>query len=292
MDVMLAVLMAFLFIGVGMSLRPSDFAKGVSHPKAFIWTLLCQYFIVPAVSFGACLALSIPPPVALGIMIMTFCPSATSSDVYTFVFKGDIPFSVSLDAVSSVITPFTVPFFTMWAGQYLYGTTKEIKLPVGETIAKGILVIIVPMTIGMILRKITPVFAKRTKRPFEIFSSLVIMFVVVMLTTKNWKVISSNLFPAVPISIALVMFSLSLGPLGKRLFRIPERISRTISFQLSIQNGILPLFVATLLGMPEVLSGIGPYAITMLIVAYTWGYYREKMVPLNRFKGTALKAAA
>jgi bile acid:Na+ symporter, BASS family len=224
-------------------------------------------------------------------MIIIACPSANSSDIYNLVFKGDLAFSVSLDAISSITTPFTVPLIAVWASGIFYGKANEVDLPLLPTVAKGFALIVAPMVLGMTIRRISPSFCKRLKQPFEVVSGVVLVLVVLGGVAKSWKVIKNDLGSALLPCAIIVLIALVYGLLGKLLLRIPERHSRTISFQLAIQNGSLPLLVSSMLGMPELVSGIAAYVIAMMMISYVWGYFLKQLVPLNRFKGAIIPQA-
>jgi BASS family bile acid:Na+ symporter len=284
MEVFVPVALIFLFVGVGMTLTWQDFTHAFKYPRAFLFALSGQYIVYPLVCFGICSALNAPPPVALAIMLITFCPNSPNSNLYTFLFKGDTAFSVSLGAVNAIITPFTIPFLTKFAGDYFYGDTKSIELPVAKTILQGIATGVVPMFVGMMLRRFNLMFARWSKRPFEILSGIVLFILVLGLTVKNIVNIKSNLLSAVPITVLACGFGFIYGTFGKRILRVPERMSRTIAFEICMQNTLTALFISQLLGMPELIAGIGPYGIFMLILCFLYGYFLEKVVPINRYK--------
>jgi predicted Na+-dependent transporter len=157
--------------------------------------------------------LPLQPEIAVGLMIVAICPSGPSSNVLTYLAKGDVALSVTLTAFSSIITIFTIPFLASFTLQHFMGESAAISLPIGSTMAQIFLIIVLPLVMGMTIRHYFPLLAKSlepiTNRLAVIFLA-VIIFLLMMATAfmgyvLPWGQMSfwgatviTNLFSAIP----------------------------------------------------------------------------------------------
>ena len=162
--VLLPLALAIVMLGMGLSLLPVDFKRITRYPKAVAVGTVCQILLLPLI--GALIALVVPmqPEIAVGLIILAVCPGGPSSNLVTYLAKGDVALSVSLTAVSSVITVFTIPLFANLALQYFLGTNTEIALPIGSTMLQIFLITLLPIVVGMAIRQQFPGTARRLEK--------------------------------------------------------------------------------------------------------------------------------
>ena len=106
------LLPAALFIimwGLGLSLTWEDFKRGAKKPLPVALGVLCQMVLLPILGFGVAMLLGLSGPLAVGLVILSLCPGGVTSNLLSFLSKGDLALSITLTAISSVLTPFTVP---------------------------------------------------------------------------------------------------------------------------------------------------------------------------------------
>lgn len=285
MGTVVAILLGIVFFGIGLSLTPKDFSRAFSYGWSFVYAASCQYIIFPLICFGICNLFQLSPLASVGIMLVSFSPSATTSNIYTFLFKGDAAFSVSLTAISTIVTPITISTLTEISADYFYGEAKAIDLPVAQTIFQMLLTSVGPLILGMIVRRLNLMFALSTKRAVNIISGIIIVFIVVGLVLQSRQYVVPSFKESGLAGAILVVIALLLGQVP-RLFKVSERIQRAISFEICLQNSAFTILVAlNILKMPELIMGIGPYSLLMFFGAFAWGYYLEKKRPMNRFRG-------
>jgi bile acid:Na+ symporter, BASS family len=99
-----------VMIGLGLSLTLADFRRVFVYPKAVTLGLVAQLIGQPLVGFGLALLFNAPPTIAMGLIILASCPSGVTSNAYTFAARADVPLCVTLSALTSIITVFTIPF--------------------------------------------------------------------------------------------------------------------------------------------------------------------------------------
>ena len=152
--VVLPLALAIIMLSMGLSLVPEDFLRVTKYPKAVAIGLISQLILLPIIGFIIAKIVPMQPAIAMGLMIIALCPGGVSSNVITFLAKGDVALSVTLTAFSSFITVFTIPIFGNLAYQHFIGKTAAIALPIGATILQIFLMTLLPISLGMIFRQI------------------------------------------------------------------------------------------------------------------------------------------
>ena len=163
--VLLPLALAIMMLGMGLSLVPEDFRRITRYPKAVAVGVVCQIVLLPLI--GALIALVVPmqPELAVGLIVLAVCPGGPSSNLVTYLAKGDVALSVTLTAFSSIITVFTIPLFTNLALQHFLGERAAIALPIGSTMLQIFLITLLPTAIGMAIRHQFPGSARRLEKP-------------------------------------------------------------------------------------------------------------------------------
>ena len=162
------ILPASLFVimlGMGLALKPMDFKMVILRPKAVLIGLVAQMLILPLIAYGIVLLFGMTGALAMGMMILALCPGGTTSNLYTYLAKGDIALSVTLTSIVSLIAPFTVPLFIVMFMGMLMGQEEYIHLPVLKTILQLVVITIIPISIGMVINYFKPVFAEKAEKP-------------------------------------------------------------------------------------------------------------------------------
>lgn len=148
-------------LGMGLTLLPEDFKRVTRYPKAVAIGLISQLLFLPIVGFLVVLLVPMQPEIAVGLMVLALCPGGPSSNMITYLAKGDVALSVTLTALSSTITVFTIPIFTNLSLQYFAGQNAAIALPIGQTMLQIFAIALVPIGLGMLIRQQFPDLARR-----------------------------------------------------------------------------------------------------------------------------------
>jgi bile acid:Na+ symporter, BASS family len=262
--IVLPLALFVVMLGMGLSLRLGDFTRVFKQPKALALGIACQMLLLPLVALALIATLRISPALSVGLMVLALCPGGTTSNMFTYLSRGDIALSISLTAVVSLVTPFTIPPLVNLALQNLQGASHDISLPLGQTIGTLVAITLVPAAIGMAINAKKPELAARSERIVKILSLVALFAIIGALVKKEW----SNLpgwFAEVGAATALLNVStMALGfgaALAARLAR-PQAIS--IGIEVGIQNGTTALFVtSTLLANPEMSIAPAIYSLIM-----------------------------
>jgi len=267
----------FLFtvmVAMGLSLTVDDLMEVVRKPKAILAGLSAQMLILPALGIGFGILLESPPVIAAGAIILTACPGGITSNAYVFASRADIALSIGLTTVASVITVFSVPFFTLLALNLHMDRSEIPDLPATEmmwTLAK---LTIVPVALGMTLRWLKSDVALRLIEPLRIITLVALIVIVVIGTVTAWDTIVENLWTAGILMTAINVTAMACGYGIGKLMKLPFPQQASITFEVGVQNLSLALFVAfTFLKSPELAIATLVYALIMKLTAMSFVWY-------------------
>ena len=267
--ILLPLALAIVMLGMGLSLLPVDFGRITRYPKAVAVGTVCQILLLPLI--GALITLVVPmqPEIAVGLIILTVCTGGPSSNLVTYLAKGDVALSVSLTAVSSIITVFTIPFFANLALQHFLGTNAEIALPIGSTMLQIFLITLLPTAIGMAIRHQFPATARRLEKQMSRLATGLLALIIMLLL-----VIEASRLPGflVQVGIGVVLLNILAmltGFLAGKVFRLSPPQQICIAIEVGIQNGTLAIAItAGLLNNPDMAVPAAVYSLFMYITGF------------------------
>lgn len=232
--IVLPVLIALMF-QLGIELDRQAFAGVARRPAAVVAGLLGQLALLPLIAFGVGLAFRLPPVYFLGLLLVACCPGGSSSNVFSMLAKGDVALSVTLTALSSLITLFTIPLVMGFAARFVaVHAGAAIELPVGKLLVQNIVLLFLPMLCGALFRHWRPRAARR------VHELLAAVFFVQYAST-----ILENLGVLGLAAGALILLAMAGGSLLARLFRLRRAVRRTIVIEVGMQNAAQAIAVAT-----------------------------------------------
>ena len=262
--IILGVALMFTMWGMGLSLALEDFKRVLQKPKAVALGLVNQLILLPLIGYALLLAFPTSPEVAVGIMILAACPGGPTSNLMSLLAKADTALSVTLTAITSLVTIITIPFIVNFGLEQFAGEGQTIQLPILETIGKMVAVMIVPMALGMFIKSKNEDFAKKMDRPVRIISVVLLAIIIIGLIISKKDVISSYFVQAGVLALLLNVVTMLIGFASARLFSLSTKQSTTISLETGIQNGTLALAVAITLLNNEA-YGIAPAVYSLLM---------------------------
>jgi bile acid:Na+ symporter, BASS family len=265
--VFLPLALAFIMLGMGLSLTIKDFKNILVYPKAMIIGLGNQLILLPVFGFALIQLFGLSGAMAVGIMILAACPGGATSNLITHLSKGDIALSISLTAISSFITILTIPLIVNFAINF-FGEEGSVTLPVLETIIQIMGVTVVPVSIGMVLKKRFPKLALMADKPVRIASALIFASVLLAAILKERDSIVEFFVLSGPVMLSLNILTLVVGYFLATVFILPKRQRLTISIESGIQNGTLGIMIAaTLLKNSEMTIPIAIYSLIMFMTS-------------------------
>jgi BASS family bile acid:Na+ symporter len=265
--VFLPLSLAIIMLGMGMTLIPADFTRIIKYPKAILIGFTNQFIFLPIIGFSLAIAFNLSPVMAVGLMILAISPGGPPSNLITQVCKGNIALSVTLTAISSFVSILTIPFILSYALDYFgTGTNASIKLPILDTIIQIMGITLIPISIGMLIRRFKTSFAIRMEKPLRTASTVIFMVVFIAVVAANFSIIGPAMKEVGLVTLLLNSITLGLGYVTARLFKLNLKNAISITVESGIQNGALAFVIATsLLNNIEMGMPTAAYVIWMYI---------------------------
>jgi BASS family bile acid:Na+ symporter len=267
--VFLPLSLAIIMLGMGMTLIVSDFTRILKKPKDILIGLTNQLIFLPIIGFSLANAFNLSPIMAIGLIILATCPGGPTSNLITQVCRGNIALSVTLTAITSILSVLTIPFILSYALAY-FGTDTNvtIKLPILDTILQIMVITIIPISIGMLIRRFKIKFAKRLEKSMRIASTVIFALVFLAVLAANFSIIGKAMREVGLVTLLLNIITMGFGYLTARLFKLNLKSVISITVESGIQNGTLAFVIATsILNNVEMGIPTGAYAIWMFITA-------------------------
>lgn len=266
-QVLLPISLAIIMFGMGMTLTVSDFTRILKYPKAVFIGLTNQLIFLPIIGFSLAVAFDLDPIMAVGLMTLAVAPGGPTSNLITQVCRGNIALSVTLTAIASCLSILTIPFILSSALDYFgAGTGTVIQLPVLDTILQIMVITIIPISIGMYVRKRKTAFADRMENPMRRASTIIFILVFIAVIAANKDLLSDAIQRVGPVTLALNLVTMGTGYLTARIFNLTFADSISVTIESGIQNGTLAfVIVTTILQNVEMGIPIGMYSIWMFI---------------------------
>ena len=264
--VLLPAILAFIMFSLGLGLTPLDFARIVRQPRALLVGMLCHFVLLPLVCFGLLKVVGLAGAFAVGFMILAACPTGTTSNLLTYIARGDVALALSFTAVASVLTIFTLPLIVAWSLAHFAGTSQAVAVPVATMMGQIFLMLGVPVALGMGVRHAWPVQTMKWEPRATRLATLLFVLIVVAAVIRNWALLRDNFGSLAGFAVGLNVIMLLCGFLVAWLARLSRRQSVTLGIETAIQNATLALVIASSLlkddamAVPGALYGVLMYA--------------------------------
>lgn len=243
--IVLPVLIVLMF-QLGLDLDRRAFADVLRRPGAVAAGLAGQLLLLPLVACAVAWAFRLPPVYFLGLLLVACCPGGSSSNVFTMLAKGDVALSVTLTALSSVVTLFTIPVAMAFAAQHVaHGTPTAIELPAGRLLMQNIVLLFVPMACGAGFRHLRPGAARRLRETLGRCAFPALMLLASVFFIQYAREIAGHFATLGLACTAMILLSLLAGGLLARLCGFPTSIHRTIVIEIGMQNAAQAIAIAT-----------------------------------------------
>ena len=260
--------LAFIMLGLGMSLAIQDFIRLIKIPKDFLIGFVCQLVLLPIVALSIALLLNLPAELAIGLMLIACAPGGVTSNVITKFADGDVALSITLTAVVSLISIISVPFIMFTAIDFFeIGIAKEISIT--GIALKMFLVVTVPVIIGMIIRHFAKNFVDNQASLIQKISVILFILVFAAIYIEEWDNIITYFVQAGLPTLFLNISMMILGFYIAKYFASGVAQQRCISIECGLQNGTLALFVGTQIFGENITTFIVPTAAYALIMMMT-----------------------
>ncbi len=277
-SLLLPLSLGIVMIGLGLHLTLDDFRRVLRAPRAVLLALAVQSLLLPPVAFMLAIGLHLPPELGLGLVLLAASPGGVTANLFSHLARGDVALNISLTAINSALALVTLPLWTAAGLAVLIGSEQAVPPPTRKLVEVGLLVLL-PVTIGMLLRARRPSLAARVERPVKLASTLILAALIIIAVVLEWDVL---LRYAAVVGVAVVGFnliSLLSGYGAARALRLGVPQATAIAFEIGIHNGTLAIFVALhVLSMATAAVVPAMYSLSMYLTGalFAWWLLRKR----------------
>lgn len=228
-------ILSLLMFDLGLTLRRADFVLVAKRPRAVIAGIIGQVVILPVIVWLLMLLLDLPHAIFVGMMLIACCPGGSSSNVFTGIARGDVALSVSLTALTSIITLFTLPL--------LMGAVVE--LPVANLVMQNLVLVLLPIILGMLLLMYKPHAAAKIHKVVSRLAFPLLMLLAAVFFLANREEIIAN-FPILgPVVTMMVILAMGAGSLMAWIAGLNRREHKTLVIEVGMQNAAQAIALAS-----------------------------------------------
>ena len=270
-----------IMLGLGLSLTLADFKRVLQFPRAIFIGLVCQMLLLPVLCYGLAVAFALPPILAVGLMLLAASPGGAAANLFSHLARGDVALNLTLTAVNSLLSLLTLPFLVNLSLTLFMGEGKVLPLQ-SDKILQVFAMVLVPVSVGMLIRHHRPVFALRVDRPFRIISAVFLALVVAAAVVKERALIGAAFESVGLAALSFNLGSMVLGYGFPRLLRLNQRQSIAIGMEVGIHNGALAITIASsphLLNSSEMAIPPAIYSLIMFVTAGLFGWLLQRRAP-------------
>ena len=231
-------LLGIVMFGMGLTLKVSDFKVVFSRPKDIIIGFIAQFTLMPFIAFVLTKVFGLPTEIAVGVILVGTCPGGTSSNVMTYLSKGDVPLSVGMTAVSTLFAPLMTPLLTLlYAGQRVDVNAVAMFLSIVK-------VVLVPIALGLVCNYFFGKVTSQIVRILPLISTIAIIMIIASVVSAN----SARLKTVGALVVIVVVLHNLLGyatgyGVGK-LLHLNATKCRALSIEVGMQNSGLATSLA------------------------------------------------
>lgn len=237
-------ILTLLMFDLGLTLRLEDFGKVVRNPWPIVVALTGQLILLPLIALGLAYLFKLPPVFFIGLVLIACCPGGSSSNVFSKLAHGDVALSVTLTAISSVVTLFTIPLI-MAAATRLVGESVGISLPVGNLIKQNLVLMLLPVLLGIGLHYAWPNVADKTDKVLSKLAFPLLLVLITVFYIQHHRMILDNIGILGLCVTALILVAIGCSSLLSRLVKNSPQQRRTVIIEVGMQNAAQAIAIAS-----------------------------------------------
>lgn len=231
-------LLMIVMFGMGLTLKPSDFVVVFKRPKDIIIGCIAQFTLMPLIAFVLGKGFGLEAGLLAGVILVGTCPGGTSSNVITYLSKGDVALSVGMTSVNTLLAPFLTPAIT-----YLLLRTS-VTVDVTSMFVSIVKVVIVPILLGFVINKFFGKFVSKALDILPVVSVVAITLIVAAVVSHNSSKILETGFVVFAVVILHNVLGYALGYLLGRILKLPLSKKKALSIEIGMQNSGLATSLA------------------------------------------------
>ena len=234
----ISILLGIVMFGMGLTLRAKDFSEVFTRPFDVVIGILGQFVIMPCLAWALCKVLGLPDEIAVGVILVGCCPGGTSSNVMTFLARGDVALSVSITACTTVLAPFVTPaLIYLFASQWVEVSMSAMFLSIVK-------IVIVPIVLGIVVNALFGKVVRHAVLCLPIISVVAIVSIVCAVVAVSHDRLAETGILIFVVVILHNCLGYLLGYLLGRIFGLSLHKRKTLSIEIGMQNSALGVALA------------------------------------------------
>ena len=239
------ILIILMFL-LGTDLNKKSFTDVARNPRAVIIGMIGQIILLPLIAFALAWIMNLPPVYFMGLVLIACCPGGSSSNVFSMLAKGDVALSVTLTAISSIITLFTIPVIMEFVARFVSEQSGvEVNLPFGRLIVQNIVLLFVPLFIGIMFRHYLPGPAAKVNKVLSKLAFPALMTLALVFFLQNTQAIKENIAVLGLTVTALILLAMLCSSTLSRMTKSGTAVRRTIVIEVGMQNAAQAIAIAS-----------------------------------------------
>lgn len=278
-NVLLPLALGVVMLGLGLSLTVADFARVLRYPRAVLVGLFTQTIVLVTVAYLFARLFSLPPELAVGMMLLAASPGGATANIYSHLARGDVALNITLTAINSALALVTLPLIVNAALGHFLGQDQYVPPPTRKVIEVAA-IIVIPVLVGMALRAGSTRLAARLEKPIRIFAVVVLAAVILAAIAAEWERLPGFIAAVGAACLAFNLSSMGIGYALPRMLRLPREQSIAISMEIGIHNGTLAIFIAlNVLQDARMSIPAAVYSIIMFVTAGAFTLWLNRRSP-------------
>jgi BASS family bile acid:Na+ symporter len=268
--IFLPLALFIIMLGMGLGLTIKDFQLIFFEPKAVLVGLTAQLILVPVVGFVLAMLFPLSPELAVGVAVLAACPGGPTSNMVTYLVKGHLALSITLTALSSLITVFTIPLVVNFAMLQLMGNGVSLQLPLLKTMIQIAVITLIPVGLGMLIHQYMPKIATQLEKQVKWLSLFFLGLIIVGVLLKERANVLTFFLQVGGVTLTLNILTMLLGYGLSLLSGLNTASAKAITVEVGIQNGTLAIALAsapTFLNTPTMAIPAAIYSLLMFVTS-------------------------
>jgi BASS family bile acid:Na+ symporter len=270
--VLLPLALGVIMLGLGLSLTLDDFKRVVLYPRAVFIGLLCQMILMPLACFFLVRAFGLSPELAVGMMLLAASPGGPTANLYSHLYKGDVALNITLTAVNSLVSLFTLPFIVNFAINYFLESGQVVPIQFGKVL-EVFAIVLIPVSIGMVLKSKFPKLSVILNKPVKILSAFFLVLVIAGVVYQERENVIAYFKMVGLAALVFNLASMALGYYLPRLVKLEKKQAIAIGMEIGIHNGTLAIYIAlSVIGSSVISIAPAIYSLIMFFTAAAFGF--------------------
>lgn len=235
-------LLQIIMLGMGTTMSVKDFEGVIKQPRAVFIGVVCHFIIMPLLGYTLANVFRFPPEIAAGVVLIGCSPSGLASNVMCFIAKANVPLSITVTTISTLLAPFLMPaLMKLLAGQFIEISFTKMMIEIMQ-------IVILPVVVGLALNRLFHKSSVMLNRVMPLISMGGIILIVAIITAAGRD---SLLSVGWTLGLSVLIHNLTGFTLGywvARVFGMSEQSCRTVAIEVGLQNGGLASGIAVQMG--------------------------------------------